>query len=255
VDSLYSLRDISLELPHGKIYRKILQNINLDISSGKIYTIVGASGCGKTSLLRVLGGLTSATSGTIHYLSEPVKSPPDGVAFVFQDYASVLLPWRNIVKNISLGIESKLSKSDCSRRVSDALALVKLTGRELDYPWQLSGGMQQRVQLARALATNPSVLLMDEPFAALDAMTKSVLQDELLKLRDKTGVSIVFITHDIEEAIYLGDEVSLMQGPPGQIVERIQINLPQNKNQVDTRSLPQFLEYRKYIYDAIERCK
>jgi NitT/TauT family transport system ATP-binding protein len=255
VENLYTLRDVSLELPIGKNYRKILQNINLDISAGKIYTIVGASGCGKTSLLRVLGGLTLASSGAISYLSNPVKAPPDGVAFVFQDYASVLLPWRNIAKNVSLGIESKLSKIECGKRVEDAIALVKLSGRELDYPWQLSGGMQQRVQLARALATKPTVLLMDEPFAALDAMTKTGLQDELLKLRDQTGVSIVFITHDIEEAIYLGDEVSLMQGPPGQIVERIQIDLPQNKNQVYTRSLPQFLEYRKYIYGAIEGCK
>ena len=252
MDSIYSLRDVSLELPFGKNYRKILQNIHLDISAGKIYTIVGASGCGKTSLLRVMGGLTLASSGSVSYLSQSVKSPPPGVAFVFQDYGSVLLPWRTVEKNVSLGIEGKLSSADCAKRVKDAIALVKLSGRESDYPWQLSGGMQQRVQIARALATQPSVLLMDEPFAALDAMTKTGLQDELLKLRDQTGASIVFITHDIEEAIYLGDEVSLMQGPPGAIIERITIDLPSNKNQLDTRSLPQFLAYRKHIYDAIE---
>jgi NitT/TauT family transport system ATP-binding protein len=251
VESIYSLRDVYLELSLGKNKRKILNNLQLEISSGKIYTIVGSSGCGKTSLLRVMAGLTIATSGKVLYKSQLVKKPPEGVAFVFQDYTNALLPWRTVEKNISLGIERKLSKEECAVRVKDAISRVKLTSRESDYPWQLSGGMQQRVQIARALATKPSVLLMDEPFAALDAMTKSVLQDELLKLRDQTGISIVFITHDIEEAIYLGDEVSLMKGPPGEICQSLKIDLPDNRNQISTRSLPAFLSYRKQLYDAI----
>ncbi len=251
---IYQIENLFLELPIGKTQEKrsILKDIHLTIESGKIYTIVGASGCGKTSLLRVMGGLTQKTSGKVLYQNTEVTSPPEGVAFVFQDYANALLPWRTVAKNISLPIEDTLSAVECSARVKEAISQVHLTGRENDYPWQLSGGMQQRLQIARALATKPNVLLMDEPFAALDAMTKASMQDELLKLRDQTNISIVFITHDIEEAIYLGDQVSIMRGPPGEIFESIDISLSQNRDQLTTRGLPEFLAYRKLIHESIK---
>lgn len=251
---IYKIENLFLELPIGNSYEKrsILKDIHLKVESGKIYTIVGASGCGKTSLLRVMGGLTQKTSGKVLYQNSEIISPPEGVAFVFQDYANALLPWRTVAKNISLPIEDTLSAVECSDRVKEAIAQVHLSGRESDYPWQLSGGMQQRLQIARALATKPNVLLMDEPFAALDAMTKASMQDELLKLRDQTNISIVFITHDIEEAIYLGDQVSIMQGPPGEIFESIDISLSQNRDQLTTRGLPEFLAYRKLIHESIK---
>ncbi len=251
---IYEIKELFLELPVGKSNEKrsILKNINLTIEAGKIYTIVGASGCGKTSLLRILGGLTNKSTGQVFFQNTEVTAPPAEVAFVFQDYANALLPWRTVEKNISLPIEDRLNPEECAARVKEAIRQVHLTGREHDYPWQLSGGMQQRLQIARALATKPKVLLMDEPFAALDAMTKASMQDELLKLRDETNLSIVFITHDIEEAIYLGDQVSIMRGPPGEISQSIEISLSQHRDQLTTRGLPEFLEYRKFIHESIK---
>lgn len=161
-------------------------------------------GSGKTTLLRILGGLLSPTPGsTVRYYGEPVDGPPSGVITVFQNYAASLLPWRTVEKNVALGLERKVPKDEASQRVAEALAMVGLSARAGDYPWRLSGGMQQRVQLARALAMRPAVLLMDEPFGALDAMTKTSLQDELLQVYDRTGATIVFVTHDLDEALYL----------------------------------------------------
>ena len=144
----------------------------------------------------------------------PLNGPPEDVVIVFQDYANALLQWRTVAANVAFGIERTLSRADCDERVREALSLVGLQARADDFPWQLSGGMQQRVQIARALALRPAVMLMDEPFAALDAMTKASLQDELLRLRDRTHTSLVFITHDIEEAVYLGDQGRRAQGKP-----------------------------------------
>jgi NitT/TauT family transport system ATP-binding protein len=251
VDSIYQLEQVCLDFSNGTSNRSILKNINLSLLAGQIYTIVGASGSGKTSLLRVMGGLTPCSSGSVHYNGRSVNDTPRGVSFVFQDYGNALLPWRSVSQNIALGIEELYSKKECDQEVNRVINLVKLSGREKDFPWQLSGGMQQRVQIARALATKPQVLLMDEPFAALDAMTKANLQDELLRLRDETGTSIVFITHDIEEAIYLGDRVAVLKGPPGEIIESIAIELPPSRNQMYTKALPDFLNYRQHLYSAI----
>jgi NitT/TauT family transport system ATP-binding protein len=157
---------------------------------------------------------------------------------VFRDYANALLRWRTVASNVAFGIERKLPRGECADRVKDALSLVGLSGRAHDYPWQLSGGMQQRVQIARALALRPAVMLMDEPFAALDAMTKAGLQDELLRVRDRTGTSFVFITHDIEEAVYLGDRVAVLNGSLGRIKHIVTIDLPSPRDQILTRQLP-----------------
>jgi NitT/TauT family transport system ATP-binding protein len=170
---------------------------------------------------------------------------------VFQDYGNALLQWRTVAGNVAFGIERNLTRAECADRVNDALSLVGLLQRADDYPWQLSGGMQQRVQIARALALRPAVMLMDEPFAALDAMTKAGLQDELLRLRDRTRTSFVFITHDIEEAIYLGDRVAVLHGSPGRIDEVIAIELPNPRDQIMTRQLPEFLNYRYRLHKAI----
>jgi NitT/TauT family transport system ATP-binding protein len=231
--------------------RPIIADISLELLPAEFLTIVGPSGTGKTTLLKVLGGLLPPTSGQVLVKGRAISGPPEDVVIVFQDYANALLQWRTVTGNVAFGIERALSRGDCRERVGDALALVGLRDRAGDYPWQLSGGMQQRVQIARALALRPAVMLMDEPFAALDAMTKAGLQDELLKLRDQTGTSFVFITHDIEEAVYLGDRVAVLNGTPGRIEQVVLIHLPRPRDQITTRQLPEFLAYRYNLHKAI----
>jgi NitT/TauT family transport system ATP-binding protein len=235
--------------------RTILENIDLEVCRGEFLTIVGGSGTGKTSLLRILAGLTANTSGTVRYCGEPVRSPPAGIGVVFQDYTRALLQWRTVAGNVALGLEAKTARVNRDARITAALAMVGLANRAGDYPWQLSGGMQQRVQIARALALNPSVMLMDEPFGALDAMTKEALQDELLAVHSRTNMSVVFITHDIDEAVYLGDRVVVLSGPPGRVYEEISVGLERPRRQMATRQSEPFLALRSRIYSAIEKSK
>ena len=248
---VFECRAASVELPHGLGHRRIIEDISFQLRRAEFLTIVGPSGTGKTTLLRMLGGLTPAASGAVLVNGRPLDGPPENVVIVFQDYANALLQWRNVEANVAFGIERQLSRQDCRARVAEALALVGLRRNAGDYPWQLSGGMQQRVQIARALALRPAVLLMDEPFAALDAMTKATLQDELLTLRERTATSFVFITHDIEEAVYLGDRIAVLNGMPGRITAVFDIDLPAPRDQITTRQLPRFLEYRYAAHQAI----
>ena len=195
---------VSKRFGGGEDVVQALQPIDLAVGAGEFVTIVGPSGTGKTTLLRAMGGLTPTVSGSVLVHGKELDGPPEDVVIVFQDYSNALLQWRTVAANAAFGIERNLDRKEIDQRVHDALALVGLEKNAEDYPWQLSGGMQQRVQIARALALRPAVMLMDEPFAALDAMTKASMQDELLRVRDRTGTSFVFITHDIEEAVYLG---------------------------------------------------
>jgi NitT/TauT family transport system ATP-binding protein len=231
--------------------RPIISDVSLTLDPAEFLTIVGPSGTGKTTLLKMLGGLTLPSAGEVRVHGEVLTGPPEDVVIVFQDYANALLQWRTVAGNVAFGIERRLARAECAERVKSALALVGLDARADDYPWQLSGGMQQRVQIARALALQPAVMLMDEPFAALDAMTKAGLQDELLKLRDQTRTSFVFITHDIEEAVYLGDRVAVLNGSPGRIGQFLTIDLPGPRDQVTTRQLPEFLAYRYQLHRAL----
>jgi NitT/TauT family transport system ATP-binding protein len=250
-DLVFSCRRASVELPHQAGTRRILDDISLELARGEILTIVGPSGTGKTTLLRLLGGLTPATRGAVHVNGGLIDGPPAGVVIVFQDYSHALLQRRTVSRNVALGLEGRLPRGEIAERVRDALRLVRLDAHADDYPWQLSGGMQQRVQIARALALRPAVLLMDEPFAALDAMTKATLQDELLQVREQTGSSVVFVTHDIEEAVYLGDRVAVITGAPGRIERTVAVDLPKPRDQVVTRQLPKFLELRYRLHQAI----
>jgi len=249
--ALFELDQVALSFPSGDSRREVLRDISLTIAESEIVTICGASGTGKTSLLRILAGLTEPSQGHALYRGVPIEAPPEGTALVFQDYSNALLQWRKVAGNVALGIESKLSQDEVGRRVAESLALVGLVQNAGDYPWQLSGGMQQRVQIARALALKPSVLLMDEPFAALDAMTKAGLQDELLRIRMETGASIVFITHDIEEAVYLGDRIAVLGGSPATLTAAFTSDLPWPREQVATRELPEFLKLRHAVHDTI----
>lgn len=248
---VFECRSASVALNLSTGPRPIISDINLEVRDAEFLSIVGPSGTGKTTLLRVLGGLLPPSSGEVRIKGHVLTGPPEDVVIVFQDYGNALLQWRTVRDNVAFGIERKLKRPECADRVNDALSLVGLLGRAGDYPWQLSGGMQQRVQIARALALRPAVMLMDEPFAALDAMTKAGLQDELLRLRDRTRTSFVFITHDIEEAVYLGDRVAVLNGSPGRIEDVISIELPNPRNQIVTRALPEFLSYRYRLHKAI----
>jgi NitT/TauT family transport system ATP-binding protein len=249
--SIFELEGVSLGYGVRDGRREVLHDLSLTVNEGEILTICGASATGKTSLLRILAGLTRQSSGSARFRGQDITGPAAGIALVFQDYGSVLLQWRTVARNVALGIERSAKGEALRKQVSDALHLVGLGEYADDYPWQLSGGMQQRVQIARALALKPSVLLMDEPFAALDAMTKATLQDEMLRVRQQTGASIIFITHDIEEAVYLGDRVVVVRGTPGRLVATYTVHLPQPRVQVSTREMPDFLALRRKIHDAI----
>lgn len=251
IDNIFECRDLSLMFSHHGNRRVIVEEITFDVRRGEFFTVVGPSGAGKTTLIRILGGLVPASSGTVTFRGKPIDGPPEGVVVVFQDYSHALLQWRTVARNVALGLEDQLQEEELQRRIAEALQMVGLEKNSGDYPWQLSGGMQQRVQIARALALRPAVMLMDEPFGALDAMTKATLQDEVLRVHAQTGTSFIFITHDIEEAIYLGDRIAVLGGSPGRIHKTVLIELPRPRDQIETRQLPEFLRYRHELHDAI----
>lgn len=250
-EAAYELVEVGVELSGSSGRKEILRDVCLSIPQGEIVGIVGRSGTGKTTLLRLLGGLLSPTSGSASLHGKPLDGPPGTVVTVFQDYGNALLPWRTVAKNVALGLERRMSSSEVRDRVAEALRMVHLESHANEYPSRLSGGMQQRVQIARALAVRPRVLLMDEPFGALDAMTKASLQDELRAVQAETGATMVFITHDIEEAVYLADQVMVISGVPGTISRRLRTGLPASRNQIDTRALPRFLEVRHELALAL----
>ncbi len=248
----WTSQGVSVQLDSSEGPRRILAGVDLKVGEGEFVSVMGRSGTGKTTLLRVLGGLLTPTpESEVTFHGRAVDGPPEGVVFVFQNYAASLLSWRTVERNVALGLEGKLGKPEIRERVAEALEMVGLTDRAKDYPWRLSGGMQQRVQLARALAVRPSALLMDEPFGALDAMTKSTLQDELLDVRARTGATVVFVTHDIDEAVYLSDRIILLEGSPATIGQEFKVDLPRPRDQLATKELPEFLKLRRAVYDAI----
>jgi len=248
----FQTRDLGVVFDGAQGPRPVLAHVDLRVGAGELVSVMGRSGTGKTTLLRVLSGLldpTPESEVTLH--GKPVDGPPEGVVFVFQNYAASLLPWRTVERNVALGLEGHTSARERRARVAEALAMVGLADRARDYPWRLSGGMQQRVQLARALAVRPSALLMDEPFGALDAMTRASLQDELQQVQARTGTTVVFVTHDIDEAVYLSDRIVVLEGSPATIAHRFDVDLPRPRHQLATKELPAFLKLRRAVYDAI----
>jgi NitT/TauT family transport system ATP-binding protein len=234
----------------GKI---ILENISLDVNPGEFLCIVGASGCGKTTALRLAAGLYQPTSGAVTFDGKPMLAPRRDIAIVFQDYGKALLPWRTAAGNVSLALEaSGVATSRRSARINELLKKVGLPNHAGKYPAEMSGGMQQRLQIARCLAQEPKALLMDEPFGALDAMTRQGLQDEVLSLARASNATVVFVTHDLEEAIYLGDRVIGLLPHPGRIGIELKIDLPRRRDQLTTRENPQFLALRRQLFDFIK---
>jgi NitT/TauT family transport system ATP-binding protein len=232
------------------------RQLTLDVRNQEILCIVGPSGCGKTTFLRCMAGLIDLSAGDLRVFGKPVAGPPEGVAMVFQHFG--LLPWKTVYQNAAFGLAMAGAPASFVReRVRHYLELVGLTGFEQHYPYQLSGGMQQRVGLVRALAVNPSILLMDEPFAALDAQTREILQDELLQLmqRPDERKTMVFITHSIDEAIVLGDRIAVMTARPGRIKEILEIPFGRPRDVEAVRADPRFAELRAHIWRQLHTAR
>lgn len=211
-----------------------LKNINLDIDKNDFICIVGPSGCGKSTLLRIIAGLESASEGEILYVGKQLKKPTREIGMVFQDYS--LLPWRTVLDNIALGLEFKgVSKSKRQEIALKYLKLIDMENFKKAYPYELSGGMQQRVAIARALANDPNVLLMDEPFGALDAHTRILLQKELLRIWEQNKKTILFVTHSVDEAVYLADKVVVMSSRPGKIKQIVDIDIKRPRDRGDIK--------------------
>jgi NitT/TauT family transport system ATP-binding protein len=227
-----------------------LEQINLDVRAGEFVAIVGPSGCGKSTLLDLLGGLTLPSNGRILIDGTPINGPALDRGLVFQQYA--LFPWRTAIRNVEFGLEAKnVAKSERVERARHFLAMVGLAGFEDRYPHELSGGMKQRVAIARSLAYDPGVLLMDEPFAALDAQTRETLQMELLRIWEESRKTIVFITHCIDEAIYLGQRVAVMTSRPGRIKQIIDVPFAARTQQDDLRATSEFARLRHEIWTLL----
>ena len=223
-----------------------LNGVDLEIERGSFVSIIGPSGCGKSTLLQIMAGLASATSGEVFYQNVKVTSPPSDMLYVFQQYTRSLFPWKTVERNVAFGLENKgtLSRAQIAARVGELIDLVKLTGFERHYPWQLSGGMQQRVAIARALACRPAVLLMDEPFSAVDALTRAGLQELVRSLWRELGLTVIFVTHDVDEGVYLSTRVVALTRAPGTVAIDLPIHLPLPRDQIATRALPAYLDYR-----------
>ncbi|MBR1220313.1 ABC transporter ATP-binding protein [Bradyrhizobium sp. U87765 SZCCT0131] len=233
--------------------RPIIRDLSLAVEPGEFVCIIGASGCGKTTALRLAGGLYPPTQGAVRIAGEPMSGPRRDVAIVFQDYGKALLPWRTATGNVSLALEAAgIAAAERPARIATLLARVGLPEHGAKYPSEMSGGMQQRLQIARCLAQEPVVLLMDEPFGALDAMTRQGLQDEVLALVAASGATVIFVTHDLEEAIYLGDRVIGLLPHPGRIGIDVKVDLPRPRDQLATRELPEFLRLRRELFDFIK---
>ncbi|MCW4603060.1 ABC transporter ATP-binding protein [Janibacter hoylei] len=243
--------------PRASVLRAV-EDISLTVPAGEFVTLVGPSGSGKTTLLDLLGGLSTPTSGEVLVDGTPVTGPGLDRGVVFQQYA--LFPWRTALANVTFGLEQlPLTRKERTERAREYLALVGLSGSEDRLPHELSGGMKQRVAIARSLAYEPGILLMDEPFAALDAQTREQLQDELLRIWRTTGTTAVFITHGIEEAVYLGQRVAILSSRPGRLKQVVDIDLGDRDGERDLRSDPDFVGYRHQIWsllhDEVERAQ
>jgi NitT/TauT family transport system ATP-binding protein len=227
-------------------------DITFAVEPKEFVCVVGPSGCGKTTLLKCIAGLLEPSRGQVVLHGSRVTGPPEEMALVFQEYGRSLMPWTSVRNNVLLPLRhKKLNNDERSRLVEEAVQSVGLT-RFLDhYPWQLSGGMQQRVAIARALAYQPSILLMDEPFASVDAQTRGDLEDLVLNVREQYGITILFVTHDIDESVYLADRVIVLTHSPTEVKEVLPIALPRPRDQIATKALPEFAELRAHAQRLI----
>ncbi|WP_261167367.1 ABC transporter ATP-binding protein [Microbacterium sp. Marseille-Q6965] len=233
-----------------------VRDLTFDLGRNELVCLVGPSGSGKTTLLKCIAGLLEPTSGTVVLDGKKVTGPPKKMAVVFQEYGRSLFPWLRVADNVELPLKNAgIPKATRTRLVAEALESVGLSHAARQYPWQLSGGMQQRVAIARAIAYQPEVLLMDEPFAAVDAQTRADLEDLVRSIRERLGVTVLFVTHDIDESVYLGTRVIILSSSPTVIQEDLVIDLPEQRDQLETRALPRFTELRHHVYEQIQLAK
>ncbi|WP_229117382.1 ABC transporter ATP-binding protein [Enemella dayhoffiae] len=233
-----------------------VRDLTFDLRRGELACIVGPSGAGKTTLLKIIAGLLAPTSGEVVLEGRQVTGPPKTMAVVFQEYGRSLFPWLTVRGNVQLPLRNaRVPSAETSRRVNDALSAVGLEHARDRYPWQLSGGMQQRVAIARAVAYEPHILLMDEPFAAVDAQTRADLEDLVRDLWHRLGVTVLFVTHDIDESVYLGQRVLVLSASPTVVQMDVTIDLPDERDQLGTRSAKRFAELRLLIHEQIQLAK
>jgi len=233
---------------------RAIEDVSLVVEDGEFLCVVGPSGCGKTTLLKCVAGLLRPTRGTVLLRGKPVTRPPEEMALVFQEYSRSLMPWTSVANNVLLPLRhKKLGRKQRKTLVGESLEAVGLGAFANRYPWQLSGGMQQRVAIARALAYQPSILLMDEPFASVDAQTRGDLEDLTLRVRDQYGITILFVTHDIDESVYLADRVVVLTHAPTEVKEIVRVDLPRPRDQIATKELAEFAHLRAHVYRQIKR--
>src|SRR5262245_45069930 len=229
-----------------------IADISCQVEAGEFVSFVGPSGCGKTTLLMSIAGLIASTTGKIVVKGHSISRPPPNLVLVLEEFNKSLFAWRSVLGNVLFGFDARGKKlRESEDKAKQLIELVGLRGFERHYPWELSGGMQQRVAIARALAYEPEVLLMAEPFGSLDALTRLGVEDTLLRLWEELGTTILFITHDIEAAIYLSDRIWVLSRRPSNIIEELRIDVPRPRQQVTTRAEARFMEIRNQIYKQI----
>jgi NitT/TauT family transport system ATP-binding protein len=229
--------------------RTVLSDVTFDVGPSEIVSIVGPSGCGKTTLLRCIAGLTAPNGGTVSISGRTVTEPPEGVGVVFQHFG--LFPWKTVFGNVAFGLTVLgMERREAARRVHELIAMVGLDGFENSYPYQLSGGMQQRAGLARALAIDPTVLVMDEPFASLDAQTRDLLQLEMLRILEHRPAATIFVTHSIDEAVLMGDRIVILAGRPSHVADIVDVGIPhpRGREAVDSE---RFRVVRDYLWSVV----
>ncbi|MGO4382824.1 ABC transporter ATP-binding protein [Specibacter sp. RAF43] len=248
--------DIMHEYGAPDTTRRVLENLSFTVGAGEFVSIVGPSGCGKSTLLRCISGLMKPTAGSVALDGAVYSGVPRELALVFQDYSRSLFPWLTVAGNVRFALSGlKLSKAEVNARIDESLHAVGLGDIPGQYPWQLSGGMQQRVAIARALAYRPKILLLDEPFASVDAQTRAELEDLLLNVWAKFGMTVLFVTHDIDESVYQSDRVVVLGSSPTCVIADVEIPIARPRHQIHTRELPEFTELRSHLARLIRAAK
>jgi NitT/TauT family transport system ATP-binding protein len=246
--TMLEVRELAHRYGTGPGAHVAVEDLTFTVHQDELACIVGPSGCGKSTLLRCIAGLIRPTEGEISLHGDVVRGVPDDLAVVFQDYSRSLFPWLSVRGNVEFALRTRVrGRTERRRRAQEALSWVGLEASASKYPWQLSGGMQQRVSIARALACQPALLLMDEPFASVDAQTRADLEDLLLRVRREHGSTVLLVTHDIDESVYLGDRVLVLSKSPASIVADLPVDLPARRDQITTRRSPELVKLRTEI--------
>jgi NitT/TauT family transport system ATP-binding protein len=251
-DALLEIDCLTKSYPSRKGPVLAIDEVSFVVRENEFVSVVGPSGCGKTTLMMCMAGLRSVSGGSVRLAGSSVTAPPEGLAVVFQDYSRSLFPWLTVAKNVSLPLKGTgLSKAQIAEAVHRSLHAVGMEGAASLHPYQLSGGMQQRVAIARGLALSPRVLLMDEPFASVDAQTRANLEDLVLEVWREYGTTILFVTHDIDEAVYLSDRVVVLTQGPSTVRAEIDVDLPRPRDQIATKELTRFSQLRTEVFSLV----